>query len=69
MHACSVKETRSSKNMDDVLDGLFEGELASINEVFQQFEIKDKKTEKRIQTEEEELGRVHLKVSSRWRAG
>ena len=48
--------------MDD-LDSLFEGELASINQVFQEFEVKDKKAEQRMHTEEEELKRVDTKVS------
>lgn len=43
--------------MDD-LDSLFEGELASIDQVFQEFQIKDKKTEKRNLTEQEDLKRV-----------
>ena len=47
--------------MDD-LDSLFEGELASINQVFQEFEVKDKKTEKRILTEKEELKGVKAQV-------
>lgn len=56
---CSQKKV---SKMDD-LDSLFEGELASINQVFQEFEVKDKKMEQRIQTEEEELERVQSKVS------
>ncbi len=43
--------------MDD-LDSLFEGELANIDQVFQEFEIKDKKKEQRIQTEKEDLDKV-----------
>lgn len=49
-----------SKKMDD-LDSLFEGELASIDQVFQEFEIKDKKQEKRNLTEQEDLQK-HQKV-------
>ena len=49
--------------MDD-LDSLFEGELASINQVFQEFEVKDKKKEQRTKTEEEDLKQAHLKVSN-----
>ena len=47
--------------MDD-LDSLFEGELASIDQVFQEFEIKDKKKAIRNQTEEEDLSKVEDKV-------
>lgn len=46
----------------DELDSLFEGELASINEVFQEFEIKDKKKEERMRNEEQDLKKVSLKV-------
>ena len=49
--------------MDD-LDSLFEGELASINQVFQEFEVKDKQKEMRSRTEEEDLKQVHPKVSA-----
>ena len=49
--------------MDD-LDNLLEGELASINEMFHQFEIKDKKTEERIKTEQEELAKLQSKKVS-----
>lgn len=48
--------------MDD-LDSLFDSELASINEVFHQFEVKDKKKEQRILTEQEELKKVKAEVS------
>lgn len=47
--------------MDD-LDSLFEADLASINEVFQEFEIKDKKDLKRQKTEEEELKKRESRV-------
>ena len=40
--------------MED-LDDYLEGELASINEMFEQFQTKDQQTKKRILTEEEEL--------------
>lgn len=49
--------------MDD-LDSLFEGELASINQVFQEFEVKDKRKEIRAKTEEEDLKQVHTQVSN-----
>lgn len=47
--------------MDD-LDSLFAGELASIDQVFQEFRIKDKKTEQRNQTEKEGLDRIQEKA-------
>ena len=51
--------------MDD-LDSLFEGEMASINEMFQEFEIKDKQNKKRRDLEQEEG--LKRKVSkSKWR--
>ena len=40
--------------MED-LDDYLEGELASINEMFEQFQTKDQKRKQRILTEEEEL--------------
>lgn len=40
--------------MED-LDDYLEGELASINEMFEQFQTKDQKKKQRILTEEEEL--------------
>ena len=40
--------------MED-LDDYLEGELASINEMFEQFQTKDQQTKQRILTEEEEL--------------
>lgn len=53
---CICRKNTASE-MDD-LDSLFAGELASIDKVFKEFEVKDKKTEQRILTEEEELKRV-----------
>lgn len=50
--------------MDD-LDSLFAGELASIDKVFQEFEIKDKKTEQRNQTEKEDLDRIQERAKVR----
>lgn len=47
--------------MDD-LDSLFEGELASINKVFQEFEVKDKKTEQRILLEEEKGVKAQVRL-------
>ncbi len=41
----------------DELDSLFEGEMASINEMFQEFEIKDKQNKKRQLLEQEDLKR------------
>ena len=49
--------------MDD-LDSLFEGELASINQVFQEFEVKDKQKEMRSKAEEEDLKQLQPKVST-----
>lgn len=51
--------------MDD-LDSLFGGDLASINEMFQEFEIKDKQDRKRQLAEEEDIKK---KVKSRRKAG
>ena len=48
--------------MDD-FDSLFEADLASINQVFQEFEIKDKRDHKRQKTEEAELKKRESKVS------
>ncbi len=57
-----------SAKMDD-LDSLFEGELADINQVFQEFEVKDKQKERRSKTEEEDLKHVQTKVSCGGRRG
>ncbi len=54
--------------MDD-LDSLLEGELASINEMFHEFEIKDKQTERRVRTEEEELKKMVTKVRGKKEMG
>lgn len=52
------RRTRQKTRKMDDLDSLFEGELASIDQVFQEFEIMDKKSEKRNQTEKETLEKV-----------
>ena len=57
--------------MED-LDQYLESELASINDMFQEFETKDKQYERRIQTEKEELKVMEVKaqeVSECVRAG
>lgn len=56
-----IVQKPTCRKMDE-LDSLFEGELASIDQVFQEFEIKDKKTEKRNQTEQEDLEKLQKKV-------
>lgn len=45
------------------IDSLLEGELASINEVLEQFQTDDKKAKKRIETEEKMLESKNTTVS------
>ena len=47
--------------MED-LDTYLEGELASINEMFEQFQTKDQKAEQRIRSETEELRVMEVKA-------
>lgn len=49
--------------MDD-LDNYLEGELADINDMFEEFQTKDKKFEQRLKTEEKELENVQFKANS-----
>ena len=49
--------------MDD-LDSYLEDELADINDMFEEFQTKDKKVEQRLQTEEKELENVQFKANS-----
>lgn len=49
--------------MDD-LDSYLEGELADINDMFAEFQTKDKKFEQRLKTEEKELEKVQLKANN-----
>ena len=52
---CWCVSSKSSVDKMEDLDSLFEGEMASINEMFQEFEIKDKQNKKRQELEQEDL--------------
>jgi len=47
--------------MED-LDSYLEGELASINEMFEQFQTRDQQAEQRIRSETEELRVMEVKA-------
>ena len=53
----SPKKTKAA-----VMDDFLEGELADINEMFHEFEVKDKKKEQRTQAELEEIEKLKAKV-------
>jgi len=63
---CLCVSSRPSADKMEDLDSLFEGEMASINEMFQEFEIKDKQNKKRHELEQEDLKK---KVGVAWGSG